>query len=69
MNRKAFTFILLVVFLVSTASAAFNENMDVNDDAQASVDRPLTNHIKAFFNEYMPPLYDLIKWIEGILGG
>jgi 4-hydroxybenzoate polyprenyltransferase len=67
--RKLISIILVFVFLLGGATATFNENMDVNDDAQASVDRPLMNHVKSFLNQYIPPLYDLITGIESFLAG
>lgn len=65
--KKGLAIFVALVFLIGTASAAFNENMNFNDDADASVDRPLMNHVKAFFNEYIPPVYDFIVWFEDLI--
>lgn len=62
--ERVLAILVALIFLAGSTSAMFEENMGVNDKAEASVDRPLINHIKAFANNYVPPLYDLITAIE-----
>lgn len=57
--KKILSVLFILVCLIGLSSAIFNENVGVKDSADASVDRPLINHIKAFTNNYVPPVYNL----------
>lgn len=58
--RKILTIFVAILMVVGAGSAAFQENMDHEDEADANVDRPAINHLKSFLNEYLPPVYNLV---------
>lgn len=58
--RKLITLLLALTLVVGTGASVFQENMNYNEDANAAVDRPMINHVKAFLNNYLPPVYNLL---------
>lgn len=58
--RKIATLAVLIMLILGSGAAAFEENMQYEESAQANVDRPMINHVKVFLNNYIPPLYNLI---------
>lgn len=56
--RGALSVVLVLLLFAGSGAAAFEENVDTSNKASADVDRPLENHVKAFLNRFVPPLYE-----------
>ena len=61
-TRKVSVWLLAVSVLISSVVAAGgSQNVGTGDSAAASVDRPLSNHIKAFVDSLFPWLDELLS--------